>query len=172
MNLLDTASLQGQSFDWLASLAGTSLKGIMALAAAGLLSLALGRGRAAVRHALWCVSLCGFLLMPLLSYAIQGWQLAVLPPNPFMSIETRELPSGHGGESPSRGAGAARNEGGANAAATGVYSSVMEGRGVAVPAASAAATRDAGALEWPGILMLLWLSGVSAVLFRLLVGLA
>lgn len=153
MNISDAATLQWDGLGWLAALAFTSLKGAAAVAAAALLSLALRRARASVRHTLWCVALCGLLLMPLLSYAVRGWQIALLPAETFATpapAAPREL-------SPSpvdavTDAGAPVNS-----------SFATETR---------AGSRESSAPVWPEALLLLWLVGASAVTLRLFVGLA
>jgi beta-lactamase regulating signal transducer with metallopeptidase domain len=153
MNISDAATLQWDGLGWLAALAFISLKGAAAVAAAALMSLALRRARASVRHTLWCVALCGLLLMPLLSYAVSGWQLALLPAETFAT----PAPAGPRELSPSPVA-------------------VATGGGAPVDSSFEAGTR-AGAREssapvWPSALLLLWLAGAAAVTLRLFVGLA
>jgi beta-lactamase regulating signal transducer with metallopeptidase domain len=66
----DPAALQ------LASLLG---KGTLLLAAAGMAGVALRNASAAARHLVWTLSLGGLLALPLLSAALPGWRLNVLP---------------------------------------------------------------------------------------------
>ena len=52
----------------------TVLLGLTTAVAAGL-----QRSAAAVRHRLWSLTLCGLLLLPLLSWSLPGWRLPILP---------------------------------------------------------------------------------------------
>lgn len=68
------------SAEWLIFLAIASSKGMLVLAAAALLNFVLRRrATAATRHLLWCVALGGLLALPLLSSALNVWQVPVLP---------------------------------------------------------------------------------------------
>jgi Tol biopolymer transport system component/beta-lactamase regulating signal transducer with metallopeptidase domain len=64
---------------WLPLLLDAALKGLIVLAAAGVVCLFLRRASAAVRHLVWCVAIGQAVVMPLLSLALPGWQLPVLP---------------------------------------------------------------------------------------------
>ncbi|MEX0727479.1 MAG: M56 family metallopeptidase [Planctomycetaceae bacterium] len=65
------------------SLAGilydTTLKATVLLLAAWLTTLLLRRSSSALKHRLWSLSMLGLLLLPVLSWALPAWQLAVLP---------------------------------------------------------------------------------------------
>ena len=39
----------------------------------------LRRSAAAVRHRLWGLTLCGLIVLPLLSWSLPGWRLPILP---------------------------------------------------------------------------------------------
>src|SRR5215475_10697922 len=56
-----------------------TLKGIMILAAAGLLSVGLRNASAASRHAVWSLALSALLLLPALTWAVPAWRVAILP---------------------------------------------------------------------------------------------
>ncbi len=56
-----------------------TLKGIMILAAAGLLSVGLRNASAASRHAVWSIALGALLLLPVLTWAVPAWRVAILP---------------------------------------------------------------------------------------------
>ena len=56
-----------------------TLKGIMILAAAGLLSVGLRNASAASRHAVWSLALGALLLLPVLTWAVPAWRVAILP---------------------------------------------------------------------------------------------
>src|SRR5215471_16220826 len=59
-----------------------ALKGIMILAAAGLLSVGLRNASAASRHAVWSLALGALLLLPVLTWAVPAWRVAILPAPP------------------------------------------------------------------------------------------
>ena len=50
---------------------------LLCLAAA--IAMTSRRWSAAVRHRLWCLALCGLLVVPILSLTLPGWRLRVLP---------------------------------------------------------------------------------------------
>jgi bla regulator protein blaR1 len=59
-----------------------TLKGIMILAAAGLLSVGLRNASAASRHAVWGLAMGALLLLPALTWAVPAWRVAILPAPP------------------------------------------------------------------------------------------
>src|SRR5262249_31067184 len=59
-----------------------TLKGIMILAAAGLLSVGLRNASAASRHVVWSLALGALLLLPVLTWAVPAWRVAILPAPP------------------------------------------------------------------------------------------
>src|SRR5262249_61412064 len=59
-----------------------TLKGIMILAAAGLLSVGLRNASAASRHAVWSLAVCALLLLPVLTWAVPAWRVGILPAPP------------------------------------------------------------------------------------------
>ncbi len=59
-----------------------TLKGIMILTAAGLLSVGLRSASAASRHAVWSLALGALLLLPVLTWAVPAWRVAILPAPP------------------------------------------------------------------------------------------
>ena len=61
--------------DGIEFLADAAAKGMVLLMFAGLASLALSRGSAAVRHFIWSAALSGLLLLPVLSAVVPDWQL-------------------------------------------------------------------------------------------------
>ncbi len=63
----------------LAVLVDVGVKGIVLLALAGLVALAMRRASAAARHLVWTLALTGLLLLPVLSFVMPKWQLPILP---------------------------------------------------------------------------------------------
>jgi beta-lactamase regulating signal transducer with metallopeptidase domain len=74
-NLIDPVVLSAHPL--LAVLLDASVKGVMVLAAAALLTLALRRRSAAVRHLVWSLAMVGLLGLPLLSLALPRWYVPV-----------------------------------------------------------------------------------------------
>src|SRR5262249_55469297 len=68
-----------------------TLKGIMILAAAGLLSVGLRNASAASRHAVWSLALGALLLLPVLTWAVPAWRVAILPAPPAPVAENASL---------------------------------------------------------------------------------
>ena len=68
-----------------------TLKGIMILAAAGLLSVVLRNASAASRHAVWSLALGASLLLPVLTWAVPAWRVAILPAPPAPVAQNTSL---------------------------------------------------------------------------------
>ncbi len=56
-----------------------TLKAIIILAAAGLLTVLLRHASAALRHTVWSLALGGLLLLPVLTFVVPAWRVAILP---------------------------------------------------------------------------------------------
>ncbi len=56
-----------------------TLKAMMILAAAGLVSVMLRNSAAALRHLIWSLALGGLLLLPVLTFVVPAWRVAILP---------------------------------------------------------------------------------------------
>lgn len=124
-----------------------ALKGTVMLAVAGLLSVWLRRGSAAVRHALWCGALVSLLLFSAVGSGLEQWQVAILPVELFqdeVAVAANEAPVVHG-----------------NAATP-----VME-----IPTESNSTEHVvAASVSWQSIFLIVWSVGVLLVLARLVVG--
>ena len=68
-----------------------TLKGIMILAAAGLSSVGLRNASAASRHVVWSLALGALLLLPVLTWAVPAWRVAILPAPPAPVAENASL---------------------------------------------------------------------------------
>jgi HEAT repeat protein/beta-lactamase regulating signal transducer with metallopeptidase domain len=64
---------------WISVLLNFSIKGAIILAVAGLLVVMMSRASAAARHLVWNMSLAALLVLPLLSFIMPEWRVAVLP---------------------------------------------------------------------------------------------
>ncbi|MEW5981848.1 MAG: M56 family metallopeptidase [Acidobacteriota bacterium] len=84
---------------WLPILANAVLKATMLLAGAGLLTLALRRRSAAVRHLVWSMALAGSLATPVLMIVLPAWTLPVLPSAGSLSAERADPTTFGGNES-------------------------------------------------------------------------
>src|SRR5215204_4736032 len=69
----------GHTYEWLSILFAVSVKSVIILAAAGLMTRTLHGASARLRHMLWCGSLFSLLLLPLFSAGFQPLQVPVLP---------------------------------------------------------------------------------------------
>ncbi|MBL8203806.1 MAG: M56 family metallopeptidase [Blastocatellia bacterium] len=56
-----------------------TIKAVMILAVAGLLSVLLRNASAALRHSIWSLALGGLLLLPVLTLVVPAWRVAILP---------------------------------------------------------------------------------------------
>lgn len=67
------------AFSWPAVLADAGLKGVVILAAAGLMTSLLLKRSAATRHLVWSIALTILLVQPVLPLFLPGWSLPLLP---------------------------------------------------------------------------------------------
>ena len=63
-------------------LIAASIKGVLVLITAAALCFALRHASAAARHFVWMLALGGLLALPVLSFGLPVWQIALLPPAP------------------------------------------------------------------------------------------
>lgn len=56
-----------------------SIKAILIISIAGLLCVLLRNASAALRHTVWSLALIGLLLLPILTFIVPAWRLAILP---------------------------------------------------------------------------------------------
>jgi HEAT repeat protein/beta-lactamase regulating signal transducer with metallopeptidase domain len=75
---VDIAAWLGRVDAWWLTALDATIKVTLLLALAGLLSVALGRASAAIRHLVWALGLASALLLPILSIALPRWQLPIL----------------------------------------------------------------------------------------------
>jgi HEAT repeat protein/beta-lactamase regulating signal transducer with metallopeptidase domain len=153
---------------WL-PLADAVVKATLILAMAAAASFALRRKSAAMRHLVWILALCSALALPVISLALPKWQLPILRLTPApVPIEaaidrTADVTPLLRPGLPGRGdvqAGSA-----ASAAAAPTPES-------AAPAPPRAFQSWIGNLTWQQVLVAVWLLGATAVMSRLLIGLA
>ena len=74
-HLLDSAVVTNLAESWSGMIAPAAVKGSLLLALTGLLSLALRKASASLRHLLWVLGLAGVLVLPLLHAALPSWQI-------------------------------------------------------------------------------------------------
>jgi beta-lactamase regulating signal transducer with metallopeptidase domain len=139
-----------------------TLKGIMILAAAGLLSVGLRKASAASRHAAWSLAFGALLLLPALTWAVPAWRVAILPAPPAPVAENA---------SPDTETPAAVAERLPSALPS---SRASIGAAVAPQFETASAPLTAAAPAWPlnaaQIALPIWAAGAALVLARLLLG--
>src|SRR5499426_519442 len=138
-----------------------TFKGILILAAAGLLSVGLRNASAASRHAVWSLALGALLLLPVLTWAVPAWRVAILPAPPAPVAENASLNTE------------------TSAAVADRLPLALPGHAaigaIAAPQFEAAsAPLAAAAPAWPfnaaQIALLIWAAGAMLVLARLLLG--
>ncbi len=86
--VLAWASLGQSSGYWLAMLLDTSLKGLIILGAAGVVTLAMRKFSATARHMVWLLAMTSLLALPVLSAVLPGW--AILPQ--WTDLESKVTP--------------------------------------------------------------------------------
>ncbi|MBO0862212.1 MAG: hypothetical protein J2P21_27700 [Chloracidobacterium sp.] len=139
-----------------------TLKGIMILAAAGLLSLGLRNASAASRHVVWSLALGALLLLPALTWAVPEWRVAILPAPHAPVAENASLDTDTsvavGERSP--------------LALPSSQASIGAADAPQVETASAPLTAAAPAWQFNAaqIALLIWAAGAALVLARLLLG--
>jgi beta-lactamase regulating signal transducer with metallopeptidase domain len=153
VNLVFAGVLESELLPYLVLL----VKATALLAFAGAVALALRGGSPAVRHLVWTLTVVGLLVLPLASWSLPDWRIAVVSdPAPVRSVEAE-----------------------AGALATPVAGSAAQT--VSPVEESALAAESAGAAQWPGGtffhratspagLLFLWAAGSAGVLLWLLGG--
>ena len=138
-----------------------TFKGIMILAAAGLLSVGLRNASAASRHAVWSLALGALLLLPILTWAVPAWRVAILPAPPAPVAENASLNT-------------ETSDAVAERLPLALPSHATTGATVAPQFEAASAPLATAAPEWPlnaaQIALLVWAAGATLVLARLLLG--
>jgi beta-lactamase regulating signal transducer with metallopeptidase domain/biopolymer transport protein ExbD len=87
-----------RSIIWLTILLDASVKGVIVLALAGALSVALRRASAASRHLVWSLALVSLIGLPVLSAVLPSWQVPILPRQvPAVAAEPEDTTSGRSG---------------------------------------------------------------------------
>ena len=77
--LFDPSLISARSIAWLALLLDASVKGLVVIAAAGVVCLALRRASAASRHLVWSLAMVSLIVLPVFSAALPSWQVPILP---------------------------------------------------------------------------------------------
>jgi beta-lactamase regulating signal transducer with metallopeptidase domain len=138
-----------------------TLKGIMILAAAGLLSVVLRNASAASRHAVWSLALGALLLLPVLTWAVPAWRVAILPTPSTPVAENASLDT-------ENSAAVAERLPLALPSRAAIEATVAPQFEIAsAPLAAAAPARPLNAAQ---IALLIWVAGAMLVLARLLLG--
>src|SRR5438552_17163727 len=150
-------------------LIAASIKGILVLIAAAALCLALRHASAAARHFVWMLALGGLLALPVLSFSLPVWQIALLPPAPVESVSTTPESPGFAGNASNTfispgapkpmSAGNDRTETGDESKAFDSSARQISGR---TPAPA----------WWVRWAFMLWLAGALLIIGRLLIGTA
>jgi HEAT repeat protein/beta-lactamase regulating signal transducer with metallopeptidase domain len=161
MSFIDTAASFISGFDSAGALAvlDVLVKVTLLLGAASLVSLALGRASAAVRHMVWSAALTSALLVPVLSFALPRWQINLV------TVDAPATPVAAAAE-PAPATPAPRRSTTPRVDVESGTAAVMTG----IEAPAAAATR-LSSIPLSTALVAIWLAGVGAVLARLAIGL-
>ena len=150
-----------------------SAKGILVLIAAATLCFALRHASAAARHFVWMLAISGQLALPVLSFGLPVWQIAILPSAPpesvWLTTAAADVVTSASKITISPGAREPRSD--SNKAATAnVESKAFDSKtdSNARPI-SASALAQAGWVRWA---FALWLAGALLIIGRLLIGTA
>ncbi|MBW3555292.1 MAG: M56 family metallopeptidase, partial [Gemmatimonadetes bacterium] len=160
-------------------LADTAVRGVVLLALTGLVTLALWKASAALRHLVWSTALVGLLALPAVRAAAPEWpvlpSLSLLTPAtvttaPFPELDrtaTSPAPSVAGGESggalPGMEAGSIGNAGSAGTAGSAAIGSSLEspsGAGMRPESEPTAGTAAGPSDSMSGWLFAVWLTGL------------
>ncbi|MCI0487135.1 MAG: M56 family metallopeptidase, partial [Blastocatellia bacterium] len=163
------------SSEWLELLLNVSLKGVVLLMAASVLSYVLRRASSAARHLVWNLALCGLLALPVLSFVLPAWRAPLLPASSAESVTNETIPT--------IGSEEVRQEQsplpGGKAGAVGLppinkFPEVADAQDERLRSERAGSQKDHPAIfartSWPMWAVIVWLAGALAVMVRLLVG--
>ncbi len=146
-----------QAASWV-QLADTIAKATLLFAAAGLITVILRRGSAAVRHMVWTLALSSALVLPLLSIALPRWQLALVT---FTAPAVAEPPSAP--------ATPAVDPPAIHASRSAVQPAAPS---PVAPAQAPAVSRfSMPQISWSMLVFLVWAMGAAALIARLVLGL-
>ena len=153
-------------------LIAASIKGVLVLIAAATLCFALRHASAAARHFVWMLAISGLLALPVLSFGLPVWQIAILPSSPpesvsFTSAAPEVVASAAEITFPPT-ATEARSAGNEPATAN-VESKALYSRTHSSTQVSASTATAAG---WVRLAFALWLAGALLIIGRLLIGTA
>jgi beta-lactamase regulating signal transducer with metallopeptidase domain/HEAT repeat protein len=177
VSFIDTVELSAQSATWLELLAGAAVKGTLLLIIAVILNFALRRASAASRHLVWSLALASLLALPLLSFGLPSWRLALLPgslakalpeavtdsPEPFTFAPLASAPLPQGVETGEPGKSATVKQQAQTSAASLSQSPASE------PPSEQTNSKP---MSWASLALILWMTGALLILLRLLIGTA
>ena len=161
------------SIMWLTILLDASVKGVIVLALAGALSVALRRASAASRNLVWSLALVSLIGLPALSAVLPSWQVPILPhqvpPSESQAVQEgrsailadieEETPAG-------RMPGLPVSMGYSDTAP----GAMMSGTATPSPAGVELMTRGPARLPWPVWIFLAWVLGGVGAIVPLLIG--
>jgi beta-lactamase regulating signal transducer with metallopeptidase domain len=150
-------------------LIAASIKGILVLITAAALCFALRHASAAARHFVWMLALGGLLALPVLSFSLPVWQIALLPSAPVESGSTAAGSLEFVGNASKMAISPAAPEpmsAGNDRTATSVESKAFDSSARQISAWTPA---PAGWVRWA---FALWLAGALLIVGRLLIGTA
>ncbi|MFQ5569950.1 MAG: M56 family metallopeptidase [Rhodothermales bacterium] len=186
ISFFETVTLPTVAGTVFALLLDLTVKGVLLLALAGLLTTVFKRTSAASRHLIWALALCSVLLLPVLTVTLPAWRMPVVPEVPLLQgvtsslerayqpLESAPLPAP--ADLPIRGTHEeARPVPVAPAATPAREGVVANGRAVrpaheAIFGAFAELYDEARSAPWTVWVLFIWLGGVALVMFRFLIG--
>lgn len=152
---------------WLPLLVYAVLKATVLLAGAGVLSLALRRTSASVRHFVWSVALAGSLVIPALMLVLPAWTVPILPAPPAAFVADPAADLQMAPTAPTEGEPSVRQER-SGAPAQGVVGAPPQSS----PSETGSALAHLAGLLLPGTgtLLALWGAGALLLVGRLVAG--
>lgn len=161
-----------RSIIWLGVLLDASVKGVVVLAMAGALTLALRRSSAALRHLIWSLAVVSLVILPVLSAVLPSWQVPILPRPVSTSQSSFDI--GRSGVSPDTEHETAAGETPAlpivmRYPAPGLTASMNDSMLASVPSYESLGVNRLR-LTFPVWILLLWVAGTAAAVAPLFVG--
>jgi beta-lactamase regulating signal transducer with metallopeptidase domain len=162
ISFIDTAGLSAHSANWLGLLLAAAVKGALILLIAVVLNFALRRASAASRHLVWSLALASLLALPILSFWLPSWQVAVLPGRlPDAVTNSAEL-------APASSASLPQDF--QPSVTPGQQAKTDESNSPASPAAMTPRRDAVEPLDWPSWALMTWMAGALLILGRLFIG--
>jgi len=166
---------------WIQILLSISIKGAIVLSVVYLINIALRRASAAARHLIWTLGLASLIILPVLQFMLPEWQVPILLDMTVAkqaNVQPNTFSTGTSLEPGKTGKHIQKHETGQVTTSASPISGSLENSNLQTRTGTIESETPSTILSsltipsfhWTTWLLIIWLTGVSVVLFRLLIG--